>query len=370
MDEIRALFSIVEDQRHQGYVQHKLCDVLIMIMGGVVCGVTELADMMVYIQSKQAFYQAHYGIDKFPSKPTLSRILNMVDGDAVGKVIIEIMRRKAGALSDVIAADGKAIRSSGKKDQAHSFLQILTAYATECGVTLGQKAISHEDKTNEIPVFQSMLDYLEVKGKTITADAMHCQKETCRLIKEKGGDYLMGLKGNQDNLHEDVKLFFEDNINDEDMQTYKTLEKNGGRIEKRTCRATDRVKGWLTDLPLWEGLQTVISITRETTAKGVTTEETSYYITSLPCNAKHLLSIARAHWKVESMHWSLDVIWHEDASGLLSENGLKTLNSFRKLALLAHKRYVATLPKKRSVKSNVLSALLNDSVAFDVMACL
>ena len=339
MDEIRALFSIVEDQRHQGYVQHKLCDVLIMIMGGVVCGVTELADMMVYIESKQAFYQAHYGIDKFPSKPTLSRILNMVDGDAVGKVIIEIMRRKAGSLSDVIAADGKAIRSSGKKNQAHSFLQILTAYATECGVTLGQEAISHEDKTNEIPMFQSMLDYLEVKG-------------------------------NQDNLHEDVKLFFEDNINDEDMQTYKTLEKNGGRIEKRTCRATDRIKGWLTDLPLWEGLQTVISITRETTAKGVTTEETSYYITSLPCNAKHLLNIARAHWKVESMHWSLDVIWHEDASGLLSENGLKTLNSFRKLALLAHKRYVATLPKKRSVKSNVLSALLNDSVAFDAMACL
>ena len=86
---------------------------------------------------------------------------------------------------------------------------------------------------------------------------------------------------------------------------------------------------WLPELPLWEGQQTILSITRKTTAKGVTTEETSYYITSLPCNAKHLLIIARAQWKVESMHGSLDVIWHEDASGLLSENGLKTLNLFR-----------------------------------------
>ena len=329
MDEIRAMFSIIEDRRHQGYVRHNLCDILIMIMGGVICGITELADMMIYFENKREFYRTHFGIEKYPSKPTLSRILNMVDGNAVGKVIIEIMRRKAGVLNDIIATDGKAIRSTGKKDQAHSFLQILTAYATESGVTIGQEAISYEDKTNEIPVFQSMLNYLDIKGKTITGDAMHCQKETCRLIKAKGGDYLFGLKGNQRELHDDVALFFSDKINEDDIQTFQTLEKNGGRIEKRICRATDRIGEWLVDLPLWEGLKTIIAITRETTVKGATTEETSYYITSLPCNPKNLQHIARAHWRVESMHWSLDVIWHEDSSGLLSDNGHKTLNSFR-----------------------------------------
>ena len=260
MDEIRGLFSVIEDGRHPGYVKHNLVDMLIMIMGGVICGITELADMMIYFESKLPFYRKHYGIEKYPSKPTLSRILNMVDGNAVGKVIAGIMGRKAGNLSDIIAADGKAIRSTGQKDQAHSFLQILTAYVTGSGVTLGQEAISHEDKTNEIPVFQSMLGYLDVKGKTITADALHCQKETCRIIIAKGGNYLFGLKGNQGNLHEDIALFFSDTINDIDIQTFETIEKNAGRIEKRICRASDKIQ-WLTDLPLWKGLQTIFSIT-------------------------------------------------------------------------------------------------------------
>lgn len=369
MDEIRALFMTIEDGRHPGYVKHPLVDILIMIMGGVICGITELADMMVYFESKQSFYKEQYGIEKYPSKPTLSRILSMVDGEKVGKVITEIMRRQAGNLSDIIAADGKAIRSTGQNGKAHSFLQILTAYVTESGVTLGQEAISYEDKTNEIPVFQDMLEYLDIKGKTITADALHCQKETCWSIKDKGGDYLLGLKGNQAGLYEDVKLFFEEQINKEDITTFETIEKNGGRVERRVCRASDQIQ-WLPELLLWEGLRTILSITRTTTAKGVTTEDTSYYISSLPCDPKHLLFVARAHWRIESMHWALDVIWHEDSCGVLSENAHKTLNAFRKLALLAHKRYVASLPKKRSIKSNVLAALLDDHLSLDVMACL
>lgn len=369
MEEIRGLFSNIEDSRHQGYVKHELVDVLIMIMGGVICGITELADMMVYFESKLAFYREHYGIEKYPSKPTLSRILNMVNGDAVGKIIIEIMRRKAGSLSDIIAADGKAIRSTGEKERAHSFLQILTVYVVESGITLGQEAISNEDKTNEIPVFQTMLEYLNIEGKTITADALHCQKDTCRIIREKGGDYLLGLKGNQPNLMEDVALFFSDAINEKEILKYETIEKNGGRIERRICRASDKIE-WLTDLALWEGLHSILSITRITTTKGKTTEETSYYISSLPCDPKNLLHVTRTHWGIESMHWSLDVIWTEDTCGILSENGHKTLNAFRKLALLAHKRYVSSLPKKRSVKSNVLATLLNDDLCLDIFRCL
>jgi len=369
MDEIKRLFSVIEDRRHPGYVKHNLADMLIMIMGGVICGITELADMMVYFESKLPFYREYFGIEKYPSKPTLSRILSMVDGDAVGKVIAEIMRRKAGKLGDIIATDGKAIRSTGQKDQAHSFLQIVTAYVTESGVTLGQEAISHEDKTNEIPVFQSMLGYLDVKGKTITADALHCQKETCRIIKAKAGNYLFGLKGNQSGLYEDIALFFSDTINDADIQTFETIEKSGGRIERRICRASDKIQ-WLADLPLWEGLQAILSITRITTAKGKTSQETSYYISSLPCDPQNLLFVARAHWLIESMHWSLDVIWHEDSCALLSQNGHKTLNSFRKLALLAHKRHISSLTKKSSVKSNVLAALLNDNLCLTVMRCL
>ncbi len=122
----------------------------------------------------------------------------MVDGKAVGEVILQAMRDKIVSRGNVIAVDGKAIRSTGEKDKPHSALQILSAYLTENGVTLGQESI-HE-KTNEIPIFQQMLDYLDVQGKVITADAMHCQRETCRKIIEKKGDYVLGLKNNQPNF--------------------------------------------------------------------------------------------------------------------------------------------------------------------------
>ena len=369
MEKIREKFEKVEDRRHEGYVKHRLSDVLILVMGAVLSGITELADMMVYFAEKIDFYTEHYGIEKYPSKPTLSRILNMVDGDALGKLVVEIMRESMDKLGDIVAVDGKAIRSTSKNGKAHSFLQILTAYATESGVTIGQEAISYEDKTNEIPVFQSMLDNLDIKNKTITADAMHCQKETCEKIIKMGGNYIFGLKGNQSGLLEEVKLFFSDSINNDEIKTFETLEKNGGRLEKRVCRVADNV-AWINDLQLWTGLKTIFSVTRTTTVKGVTKEETGYYISSHTCQPENLLYATRSHWKIESMHWMLDVIWNEDECGILSENGHKTLNSFRKLALLGHKRYVSTLRKKPSIKGNVLAALLSDSVLLDVMRCL
>lgn len=369
MAEIREKFANIEDLRHQGYVEHNLADVLILVMGAVLSGITELADMMVYFSKRIDFYREHFGITKFPSKPTLSRILNMVNGDSVGLAIVEMMRENVSEIGEIIAIDGKAIRSTGKKDKAHSFLQILTAYATESGVALAQTAISHEDKTNEIPVFQAILDNLDVKGKIITADAMHCQKDTCKKIVKKGGGYILGLKGNQTGLFEDVKLFFEDSVNAAEIITFETLEKNGGRIEKRVCCATDSVK-WLPDLPLWAGLRSIFSVTRTITAKGKTTEETSYYISSQACEPEKLLFATRSHWKIESLHWLLDVIWSEDESGILSENGHKTLNALRKLAVLAHKRYLSTLAKKQSIKGNVLATLLDDSLLLNVLACL
>ena len=95
---------------------------------------------------------------------------------------MEILRARFGTAGEVIAVDGKAICSTTKPGHPHSALQILSAYMTENGVVLAQEAI-HE-KTNEIPVFQEMLDYLANEGKTVTADAMHCQRETCRKIME------------------------------------------------------------------------------------------------------------------------------------------------------------------------------------------
>lgn len=366
MEEIKTKFSVIEDPRHEGYIKHKLSDILILVMGAVICGMTELADMMTYFKSKSEFYKETFQIDQIPSKPTMSRILSILNADAVGEVIIKIMCEHTSTIGEILAVDGKAIGGTGEKGKAHSFLQILSVYATESGVTLAQEAIEYEDKTNEIPVFRSLLDELVIEGKTITADAMHCQKETCEKIKAQKGNYVFGVKDNQRNLHEGIELFFNDPINNQSISSFETIEKNGGRIEKRICRVSAEVD-WITDFSEWAGLNRIFSVTRITTAQGKTTNEIGYYISSLEANAEQLLDISRSHWKIESMHWALDVIWGEDHNNLRSNNAQKVMNIFRKIALFSHKQYVSTLSKKPSVKQNVLHALLDDSVCYSVL---
>ena len=362
---IREKFSRIEDQRHPSYVEHKLADILIIIMSGVLCGLDGLAEIMVHAENRAEFFKSNYGIERLPSKPTLSRVLNMLDGDAVGKVIVEIMKERADIVGNIIAVDGKAIRSTSEPGNPHSALQILTAYLTESCVVLGQNAI--HDKTNEIPVFQAMLSLLNITGKTITADAMHCQKETCRKIIASGGNYVFGLKENQKTLCEDVRLFIQSVENAESLQSHTTIEKGHGRIEKRICHKVTNID-WLFGREEWAGLKAVFAVRRIVTKKGKVTDETCYYITSADASAEELLRIVREHWKIESMHWILDVVFSEDECGLLSENGHKTLNILRKLALLLHKQHIAMLPRKVSIKGNLLSCLMNDSLLASLLA--
>lgn len=364
MREIQRKFSEIEDTRHQGYVEHKLSDVLTIVMCGVLCGLDSLGDLVIFAQNSKEYLEEQFGITKIPSKATFSRILSMVDGAEVGKVIVGLMQEQFGTAGDVVAVDGKAICSTSKQGQAHSALQILTAYVTSSGVVLGQEAI-HE-KTNEIPVFQEMLSHLNIEGKTITADALHCQKETCRKIVEQKGDYLLGLKGNQRSLYNDIVLFYSEGDNNDLLECYTTLEKNAGRIEKRICRKITDLS-WLEEGEKWQGLKSIFSIERIVDVRGQINTETSYYISSLDASPKRLMEIAREHWKIESMHWLLDVTFSEDQCQLLEENAHKTLNSLRKYALAVHKQFLVRSGKKASIKANMLACLLNHDLLIHLL---
>ena len=318
MDKIKEKFSSICDTRHQSYVEHKLSDILVITMCAVLCGIDNLNGIISYAENKKEFLESKFGITKIPSKPTLSRVLNMVDAGSVAGIITGIMKESIEDIGSVVAVDGKAIRNTAEK------------------------------------------------GKTVTADAMHCQKETCHKIKEKGGDYVFGLKKNQKMLYEDVKLYMEENINDKEMEIYTTVNKNNGRTEKRICRKTGNT-GWISGKNEWEGLCSIFSVKCKVVTKNGTSEGTSYYITSLCTSAEKLLEISREHWKIESMHWILDVVFSEDSSAVLSENSLKSLNILRKFTLMVHKKYVLSQPRKKAYKTSMFDCLLNDNRLLDVL---
>jgi hypothetical protein len=176
-----------------------MCDAL--------CGIDTLSGLVIYAEGRSAFFREHFGITSIPSKSTFNRILSIVKSSKIANAIIDITKETVAEFGKIPAVDGKAICATAEKGKPHSALQILTAYFTESGVTLGQQTI-HE-KTNEIPVFQEMLECLDVAGKTITADAIHCQKETCKRIIQRKGNFVFGLKENHKNFYGAVNLFFE-----------------------------------------------------------------------------------------------------------------------------------------------------------------
>ncbi len=359
MKEIRAHFMGIEDPRHSGYIKHQLADVLVMILCGVLCGMDTLENLNIFITNHEDFWREQLGVQSVPSRATLGRILALIDGKAVGEIMAALLRERLGTAGTVVAVDGKVIRSTIEGDKAYTGLQILTAYITESGVILGQEVI-HE-KTNEIPVFQQMLEYLDLKGKIITADAMHCQRETCARVVEKKGNYILGLKKNQPSLYEDVALYCEDPESQGCMESYRTIEKNGGRLETRICRKiTD--PSWLQGRHNWPGLRSAFSIERIVRRKETVSRETSFYISSLDATPAKLMGMVREHWKIESLHWMLDVTFSEDDSRFFSENAHQTLNAMRKYALAIHKHFLNATGKKSSIKSNMLACLMNPAL--------
>jgi predicted transposase YbfD/YdcC len=365
-DIFQGYISIIEDPRCQCDVKHRMTDVLILVMCGVLCGMDDLSDIVDFGEAKRDFLRERFGVETIPSRSTLTRVMNLVDAEKLSLCIVKMMCEMLGTDGEVIAIDGKTIRST--QTPCKEKLHIVTAYATENGVSLGQLAVG--GKTNEIPVVRELIEMIDIKGKTLTMDAMHCQKDTAAAVVSGGGDYAIGLKDNQKLLHEDVALYIGDCVKDRKIhvETASTSEKSRDRFEERICFKAPDIS-WIEGLDAWPGLKSVYAVNRKTVASGKKSAETSYYLSSLDASCEDMLRIVREHWKIESMHWMLDVVFAEDDCRILSANGQKAMNIFRKLALALHKNYVAALPQKTkpSIRKNMLRSMLNEAVFLGVL---
>ena len=360
-------FGIIEDERDPYTIKHKLIDILKLIMVSVLCGMDELDKMIDYGNSKKEFLKKEFEINTIPSKATLTRILIMIDPKWLGLSIVGIVQSLIKEKATQIMLDGKAIKSTDAIKTIEKMMNIVTAY-TDTGISLLQKTVGN--KTNEIPAVKELIEMLDVKGLVITADAMHCQRETAEIIVDNGGDYVLQLKANQKNFYEDVYAMFDDKYMDEaekncEYEIYKTQEKSHGRIETRTCYVLNEIAYFTDYIAEWKGLKKIFAVKREIEKDGKKTKEISCYLSSKNTTAEKLLSCTRKHWEIESMHHILDVTYDEDRCKLLSQRAQENLNIFRKMGISIQKKYLKN--KKQTVKSSMFNCLLNDNLLLDVI---
>jgi predicted transposase YbfD/YdcC len=269
-----------------------------------------------------------------PDESTFSRVFKRVKPEQLSQCLYEWLAEARETAGRLVNIDGKTIRGSG--DSAHNPVHVVSAWAGEEEIVLGQVAV--DEKSNEITAIPKLLDLLDIKGSVVTIDAMGCQTDIAKKIREKKADYILAVKDNQPTLHEDIREYFEGlesgEIRDipDDLWVTET-EKEHGRIEKREVRVVSDIR-WLSGREQWADLKSIIQYRAYRTVKGTTTKTDRYYISSSDMDADEFYRCLRGHWSIENrLHWSLDVMFREDAARVNKDHAPENLNILRKMAL-------------------------------------
>jgi len=237
-----------------------------------------------------------------PDSDTFRQVFERVNPKELSEVLYDWLSREREKRS-VIAVDGKTI--CGSKNAKHKAYHVVSAFAAENQITLGELAVN--EKSNGITAVPELLDLIDVSGGIVTADAMSCQKEIVEKICDKKADYVIALKENQPTLHEDVNLWFDNEL---PSQSTTMREKGHGRIEKREYFLETNIS-WLEQKPLWRGLSAIGSARSRIIENGETRVYIRYFITSL-MDVNEFAHAVRSHWSIENqLHWQLDVTFGE-----------------------------------------------------------
>lgn len=327
---------LVPDPRVLRTRRHELPELLFIALAAVLCGAEGWTDVEEFGKANRAWLETFLDLPNgIASHDTFGRVFAALDPDALEAVLQAFVRDLAGEEAGKhIALDGKTLRRSFDRAAAHKAIHMVTAWVYENHAAFGQVKV--DDKSNEITAIPQLLRLLHLQDATVTLDAMGCQKAIAKQIVEGGGDYVLGLKGNQGTLHEEVGEFFDDVLVrglDAPLDSHRTLEKDHGRIEERTVWLSRDV-GWLRDTNEWPGLRGLVAVQSKRTVNGETTTERRHYICSGERTAQEVGEFIRHHWRVENeLHWVLDVAFREDLCRVRVQHAAENFARIRRVAL-------------------------------------
>ena len=348
------IFEGVEDPRTSNATRHDLHEMLMIALLCVICGGRTCTDMALFGRSKEGFLRRFMKLEHgIPGHDAFSALFRIIDPGGLGRVLTRLAEDWSRRLGpDVIAIDGKTLRRSFEDASERVPLHVVSAFAAGARLTPGQVRV--EGKSNEITAMPALLDLLDIRGGTVTVDAMHTLRPTAEEIIAKDGDYALALKGNQGALHDDVRYHMADPEYAEKMLCFKDVDKDHGRIEIReavVCHDIDILQ----DRHHWPGLQAVGKVTATRESRGRQSTDTRYFLLSEKLDPERFLGTVRSHWAVEnSLHWVLDVTMGEDSLRNRKDNGPENLALMRKLALNLAR--VTPTAKKESMRGKLMRA--------------
>jgi predicted transposase YbfD/YdcC len=335
---ISDYFNVIKDFRVEGRIDHKLIDVITIGICSVICGGRTWESMEIYGLAKEKWLRSFLELPNgIPSHDTFARIFAGINAEDFQKCFREWVRSIAKATDEeIIAIDGKQARNSKDIKNGQRAINMVSAFATENKLVLGQKAV--QGKSNEITAIPELIKVLEIAGCIVTIDAMGCQKEIVKTIVEKQGDYVIALKLNQGSLHKQVEKLFKQAIStrDRELQTseYSTKEANHGREEIRNYLMISNISSIIDPENKWLNLKSVGMVESIRTVGNKTTAEIRYFITSLVDNAQLFAKCVRNHWMIENcLHWVLDVQMGEDSSRIRKDNAPANFIVLRHIAI-------------------------------------
>jgi len=327
-------FKDLEDPRQQGKVSYPLDEVLLLCLLAVLAGAECFTEIALFGVKKLALLRRFRPFkDGTPAHDHLGDILAALDAGQFQRCFVAWVATLTGVPAEVIAIDGKTVRRSGCKG-GKAAVHMVSAFAARQRLVLGQLKVA--EKSNEIIAIPRLLDMLAIEGAVVTIDAMGCQRDIARKLRDKKADYVLALKGNQTSLSEDVDVFVTEQkakgFVDTTISKDTTIDGDHGRIETRTTTVIHDVE-WLRQRHDWPGLKAVVMVesTRETSGK--LERETRLYITSLVLLAHLLGPIIRSHWAIEnSLHWVMDMVFRDDECRVRTANAPANFTTIKHMA--------------------------------------
>jgi predicted transposase YbfD/YdcC len=335
---VERLQTIADPRRQCENLRHPLVDVIMLGFCGVLAGCEDFVEIAEWATAHEqvlgTFLELPHGI---PSHDTLNRVFAVLQPSTLQEVLLPWLLERRGLPGEWIHLDGKTLRGTRCKSQKLKALHVVSAWAGQTGLTLGQVAV--DAKSNEITALPELLKLLDLQDKIVTIDAMGCQTELVEAIVEGGGAYVLAVKGNQPTLHAELQDAFAQapapKLRSSRQTT--TVEKGHGRSEQRTVEVLP-AREYLSEAQraLWTGVVSLVMVTCVVWERATERQSTEvrYFLSSLPPVARRLGAAIRGHWRIENgLHWVLDVVFREDARRVYDRTTAENVAFMNRLTL-------------------------------------